>query len=311
MTKAQIHSCLPAVLSGFLCFFIQACSPKPNEIVTVYTSQDQVYAEPILAEFTRETGIKTRVLYDSESVKTVGLANRLLAERGNPQCDVFWNNEEFRTRQLAAKDVFRATNGWKSFGFRTRRLVINTNRISIVDAPRSLRELTNSVWHGKVALAYPLFGTTATHFLALRDAWGEIEWEKWCRDLQANRPFVVDGNSVVVKLVGQGEAWVGLTDSDDIEAGRREGYPIASIPLSSESLAIPNTVAVVRRATNAQSAQKLFEYLQQSKVIDHLVRRKALEGVIYPGTQTVQPDWDALLAGLEQSTVKLKEVFLR
>ena len=311
MINAEIHSRILTVVLGLLCLVMQACTSKETTTVTVYTSQDQVYAEPILAEFTRETGINTRVLYDSESVKTVGLANRLLAERGNPQCDVFWNNEEFRTRQLAAKDVFRAANGWKSFGFRTRRIVVNTNRISIAEAPRTLRELTRSVWYGKVALAYPLFGTTATHFLALRDAWGDTEWEQWCRDLQANRPFVVDGNSVVVKLVGQGEAWVGLTDSDDIEAGRREGYPIASIPLHSESLAIPNTVAVVRGAPHARNAQRLYEYLQQSNVIGHLVRRSALEGSIRPGPHTTQPDWDALLADLNTTTIKLKEIFLR
>lgn len=311
MINAQILSRLLTVLAGLLCLVISACTSNENDTVTVYTSQDQVYAEPILAEFTRETGIQTRVLYDSESVKTVGLANRLLAERGNPQCDVFWNNEEFRTRQLAAENVFRLTNGWKSFGFRTRRIVINTNQISIAEAPRTLRELTNSVWRGKVALSYPLFGTTGTHFLALRDAWGETEWEQWCRDLQANRPFVVDGNSIVVKLVGQGEAWVGLTDSDDIAAGHREGYPIASIPLRSESLAIPNTVAVVRGAPHARNAQILYDYLQQTNVIGQLVELSSLEGLICPESHTVQPNWDALLADLNLATTKLKEIFLR
>ena len=36
-----------------------------------------------------------RAVYDSEAVKTVGLVNRLIAEKANPQCDLFWNNEEF------------------------------------------------------------------------------------------------------------------------------------------------------------------------------------------------------------------------
>src|SRR5262245_48604861 len=46
--------------------------------VTVYAAQDQVFAEPLLKEFERETGIRVRAAYDSEAVKTVGLANRLL-----------------------------------------------------------------------------------------------------------------------------------------------------------------------------------------------------------------------------------------
>ena len=141
--------------------------------VVAYCAQDQTYAGPVFREFQRQTGIKVRAVYDSEAVKTVGLANRLLAERRHPQCDVFWGNEELRTRQLAAAGVFRETNGWGAFGYRSRRIVINTNRLSLAAAPRSLLELTNEAWRGKVALAYPQFGTTATYFHALRQAWGD------------------------------------------------------------------------------------------------------------------------------------------
>src|SRR5262249_40609174 len=157
-------------------------------------------------------------------------------------------NEELRTRQLAAHNVFRETNAWSAVGFRSRRLVINTNRLSVQLAPKRLTELTNATWRSKIALAYPLFGTTATHFLALRQQWGPASWAPWCRALQANQPFVVNGNSVVVQLVGRGEAWLGLTDSDDIAAGQREGLPIMALATDEYTLLIPNTVAVVRSA---------------------------------------------------------------
>src|SRR5436190_3535728 len=136
---------------------------KSESAVTVYASQDQVYAEPILAEFTKETKIFVRAIYDSEAVKTVGLVNRLITEQSNPQCDVFWNNEELRTRQLEARNIVQK---WAPVGHRSRRIVINTHLVSA--APKSLIDLTNITCNGKVALAYPLFGTTATHFLALR-----------------------------------------------------------------------------------------------------------------------------------------------
>ena len=54
---------------------------RKGDQVIAYCAQDQVYAEPILREFAKQTGIKVRAVYDSEAVKTVGLANRLLAER--------------------------------------------------------------------------------------------------------------------------------------------------------------------------------------------------------------------------------------
>ena len=287
-------------------------STDPKRVV-VYAAQDQVYAEPILREFTRQTGIEVRAVYDSEAVKTVGLANRLLAEPPHPQCDVFWNNEELRTRQLAAQGLFQETNGWRTFGFRSRRLVINTNRLFLATAPRSLKELTNSVWRGKVALAYPLFGTTATHFLALRQQWGEAPWLAWCRALQANEPLLADGNSVVVNLVGRGEAWVGLTDSDDVSAGQREGWPIAEAPLNADLLLIPNSVGLVRHGPHPVEAQVLAVYLSSAQIIQQLIQAHALEGpsISAVAVPTLPVDWPGLLRDLEPATATLKEIFLR
>jgi iron(III) transport system substrate-binding protein len=303
---------------------------KPR-LVVIYAAQDQVYAEPILREFEKETGIMVKAVYDSEAVKTVGLANRLLAERSHPQCDVFWGNEEMRTRQLTAQGVFRETNGWAAFGYRSRRIVINTNFVSErrsptrldsdtaqqhagseIGAPTSLLELTNEIWRGKVALGFPQFGTTATHFHALKQLWGETAWLAWGRALAANKPFIVDGNSVVVKQVGRGEAWIGLTDSDDIFAGQREGLPIAAMPLTEESLLIPNTVAVIHNAPHPGNAQVLFEYLQRREVVEKLVQVKALENATdRPDANTMKPDWDVLLRDLETTTKQLNEIFLR
>jgi len=312
---AQYLQFLPLLGLLILCVFLASSHlfRSSGEAVVVYTSQDQVYAEPILREFTKQTGIKVRALYDSEAVKTVGLANRLLAERSHPPCDLFWNNEELRTRQLSAKGVFRETNAWAPVGFRSRRLVVNTNKVSLSSAPHSLQEITNEVWRGKVALAYPLFGTTATHFLALRQQWGEANWQLWCRALQANKPFLVDGNSVAAQFVARGEAWIGLTDSDDIAAEQREGAPIAALPLGLESLLIRNTVAVVAGARHPEAAQRLFEFLQRREIAQQLAAMNALEGISTSevATPTLEVKWDPLLGDLSAGTETLKQIFLR
>src|ERR1700723_979911 len=187
----KISRLLLAVSSLLL---LAACRPHESQVVVVYTSQDEVYAEPIFQKFEQQTGIHVQPVFDSEAVKTVGLVNRLLAENSNPQCDVFWNNEELRTRLLAARNIFRETNGWVMMGYRTRRMVVNTNLLPLANAPVRFSDATNEMWRGKVALAYPLFGTTATHFLALRQHWGDAAWQSWCRALAANKPFLLDGN---------------------------------------------------------------------------------------------------------------------
>jgi iron(III) transport system substrate-binding protein len=291
--------------------------PRPagakSASVVIYTSQDEEYSDPIFKEFEKQTGIKVKPVFDSEAVKTVGLANRLIAERNNPQCDVFWNNEEMRTRMLAAKGLFRETNGWGLLGARTRRLVVNTNLLSIARAPNRFSEATNTVWRGKVALAYPLFGTTATHFQALRQAWGDTPWQAWCRALAANKPMLVDGNSVVVKLVGNGEATFGFTDSDDIAGAQREGLPVAALPMTDENLVLHNTVGVLRGAPHPAEAQRLFEYLQSQAVTDRLMREHALEftAAEAAGAPGLKVNWESLLRDVDKATAELNAIFLR
>jgi iron(III) transport system substrate-binding protein len=299
------------VIGGLVVPAIRKLESIPH--VTIYTSQDQVYAEQLFREFTAATGIEVRAVYDSETVKTVGIANRLYAEKSNPHCDVFWNNEEFRTRQLAAEEVFVQPDGWTSFGYRSRRLVINTNLVQIGDAPSNFADLTNQVWRGKFALAYPLFGMTATHFMALRDQWGDERWREWCQALLANQPMIVDGNSVVVRQVARGEVAVGMTDFDDIAAGRREGYPIAALPISSDALLVPNTVALVANSPNLENGKRFIEWLTQPTTVQRLVELGALEGVDpkQVGVTTLSPDWNVLLLNLKPATDALKKIFLR
>jgi iron(III) transport system substrate-binding protein len=171
--------------------------------------------------------------------------------------------------------------------------------------------LTNEIYRGRVALAYPVFGSTATHFLALRQHWGESNWLAWCRTLAGNRPFIVDGNSMTVQFVARGEAAVGLTDSDDIAAANREGMKLRALPLTAETLLIPNTVAVVRDCPHPAAAQRLFDYLQRSDVVKALVAAGALEGasVREVASPTLRPDWDFLLRDLDSAADQLALIF--
>ena len=65
---------------------------KRTDEVTVYVSTDRIFSEPILQAYERKTGVKVNAVYDTEETKSTGLANKLLAEKNNPQADVFWSN---------------------------------------------------------------------------------------------------------------------------------------------------------------------------------------------------------------------------
>jgi len=118
---------------------------KPREVV-IYTSVDQVFSEPILDRFQEETGIIVKAVYDVEAAKTTGLVNRLIAEKGNPLWDVWWNGEIAQTVLLKNKGILTPyfspeaasipneyidpENYWTGFGGRARVCLVNTELLA-------------------------------------------------------------------------------------------------------------------------------------------------------------------------------------
>ena len=85
--------------AAILC--VSGCSSRNQSAVVVYVSEDQVFSEPILRDFEKETGIRVKAVYDTEEAKSAGVMNRLLAEKANPQADVYWANEPIRAELLS------------------------------------------------------------------------------------------------------------------------------------------------------------------------------------------------------------------
>src|SRR5215217_7286101 len=87
--------------------FGSACQRTASDVreVTAYVSADRPFSEPVLKEYERQSGVRVNAVYDTEETKSTGLANRLLAEKGRPQADVFWSNEPVRTLVLRSRGV--------------------------------------------------------------------------------------------------------------------------------------------------------------------------------------------------------------
>src|SRR6266446_5114518 len=79
--------------------------PQASKTVVIYVSEDQVFSEPILKDFERETGIQVKPVFDTEEAKSTGVMNRLLAEKNNPQADVYWANEPVRADVLRQQGI--------------------------------------------------------------------------------------------------------------------------------------------------------------------------------------------------------------
>src|SRR5215472_11765992 len=186
MNKSIIATLTAATgLVAALIVGLSGCSSKEQGVV-VYVSEDQVFSEPILRDFERETGIHVRPVFDTEEAKSTGVMNRLLAEKNNPQADVYWANEPIRAEVLKQENVgaayqspsaegipanFKDPQGyWTGFSARARVLLINN---SVVNKPKSITAYGDPTFNGKIVIANPLFGTTTTEIAALFIVWGD------------------------------------------------------------------------------------------------------------------------------------------
>lgn len=301
-----------AVLFVFA-LLLASCGPRADEIV-VYASVDEVYARPLFEDFSRRTGIRVLPVFDTEEAKTLGLVHRLLAEKQRPQCDVFWAGDCVRTALLkkegvlqpyepkAAADIGPAwrdpDHAWTGFGARARVIVYNT--ASVKDPPRTLAALAAPRWRGRVAVANPMFGTTANHFAAL----GETDALKLAAALKANEVRVVGGNSHVRDLVARGDCDLGLTDSDDVWIGKDRGDAIDMVYPDQDgvgTLAIPNSAALVRGAPHGENARRFIEHLVGPEAETFLAKgrsrqmpvRASLSGEL-AALRTMKVDWGKL-----------------
>ncbi len=279
----------------------EGSSNSGDKSVVLYCSVDQEVAEPIVAEFEKQTGIRVLARYDTEAGKTVGLVQRIRAEAKAPAADVFWSSEVFHTIRLAREgllepwesekfkdwpELFKAADCmWYGLALRGRVIAYNTQRVTSEEAPKSLEELLDGKWKGRIVMAAPEFGTTGGDVASWFAHYGTQRATEILKSLAANEVKLVSGNSTAVRMVATGQADVCMTDTDDVYAGQRNEWPVACHPLDQNgagSLAIPNTVAVLKGAPHPKEASVLMEFVLGGPVEKMLAESDSHNGPVRP-----------------------------
>jgi len=243
----------------------------------VYCAHDAVFSEQLIGQFIRQSGIRTEATYDSEVAKSLGLVQRLERESQHPLCDVFWNNEPLGTMSLAAKGLLEpyespeAANRpasfrdpehrWTGFGVRYRVWIVNTDKMPATS--EAVDERMNGGDLSRVAIAEPMYGTTLTHWSLLWNRLGPDELKRWHRSLKERGVHFVKGNGAVRDLVADGTCDLGMTDTDDFFGALDAKKPVAMLPIrvGTQTVAIPNTVSVVKGARHPEAARRFVDFL--------------------------------------------------
>jgi iron(III) transport system substrate-binding protein len=200
-----------------------AAGKKEGKAV-VYGSLESDSASAIFGEFKKKTGIDVEY-WRASATKVM---DRALSEyrAGRPLFDIILTNDN-PMRIMQKEGIFAKydTPSAKDFpkdavdpelGPRYRNVIVgivyNTKAISAADAPKSLEDLVNPKYRGKLVMPDPTQHTTTTQWVASLDkVLGKEKADKFIRDLAAMKPVLVESLLPAAERVVTGETPIAIT----------------------------------------------------------------------------------------------------
>jgi iron(III) transport system substrate-binding protein len=278
--------------------------PRGTQDVVVYVSHDEVFSEPILKDFEKETGIRVRAVYDTEETKSTGAMNRLIAEKNNPQADVYWANEPIRAEVLRQQHIaapylspnadgipatFRDPQGyWTGFAARARVLIVRKDENP---KPTSVFSYSNPRWRGRTVIANPLFGTTTDQIAALFVLMGDERARRFMQDLRDNSVKLSPSNGDSADLVARGQFAFSLVDTDDVVNRMKQHEPVTMVYPDQGAyeigcLIVPNAAVLIAGSPHQYAGKMLIDYLLSNETERKLAFSDAAQIPLHPHVAT-------------------------
>jgi iron(III) transport system substrate-binding protein len=194
------------------------------ESLVVYSGRKDKFIKPVVAEFTKETGIK--VLLHSGS--STSLLNKLKLEGSNSTADLYISNDAGNLEKgkemglffpvspnvslLIPKNLRAFDSSWIGLSARARVLVVNTNDKS-VDFVKSVFDLSDPRLKGKLAITHSGNGSYIAGVTVYMESVGKKKTREWLAGMKANvNGKVFNKHSKIVKAVAKGKRSVGLVN---------------------------------------------------------------------------------------------------
>jgi iron(III) transport system substrate-binding protein len=254
--------------------------------LTVYSGRTQELIQPLIDEFSADTGIDVEVRYGDSA----DLALLIDEEGDQTPADVFISQSPGATGFLDGAGRLRkidqdvldlvnpryraADDRWIGVSGRVRVLVYNTDLVKPRDLPDSVFDLTKAKYQDEVALA-PTNGSFQDFVTAMRELSGERRTKKWLEGMEANGSSAYANNSAIVEAVGRGEVPMGLVNHY-YAALAKDADP--SIPVENHvfesndvgSVILVTAAAVIDETDDRRLAERFVQYLLSKPAQTHL-----------------------------------------
>lgn len=187
---------------------------------TLYSGRDEELVQPLIDQFTEETGIDVDVRYGDSAE----LAAQLLEEGDGTPADAFYSQEVGAIGALQKADLlgelpddvvgladerFQPADGSAWVGVTGRSRVIVYNEGLVETAPESVTELTDPQYEGQVAWVPGNAGFQA-FVTGFRVSEGDDAAREWLEAMQDNGATAYEGNTEVLEAVEAGDQPIGL-----------------------------------------------------------------------------------------------------
>lgn len=263
----------------------------------VYTGRKESTIKPVIDAFAAKTGIKVTI----KGGKTGGLINEIEQEKANPIADIFISTAAGSVEAVSEKDLFasyvspgsekipadqKSSKGtWTAISGRARVILYNTNLVK--DAPKSILELTDPKYKGKIAIAGTVERTTLSQLAYLIDFMGEAKAKEFVENLKKNELKILPDNSDVRKGVASGEFALGITNSPNYYIAKQEGAPVGVVyPDQGEgqmgTLVNPNTASIVKGTKHMAEAKQFIDFMLSPEA-QSLLNKDGYEIPVIPG----------------------------
>jgi iron(III) transport system substrate-binding protein len=248
-----------------------------REALTIYSGRSESLVGPLLERFAEQAELDVDVRYGDSS----DLALLLSEEGERTRADVFLSQSPGAVGYVAERGLLAelpagllarvdrafvsGERRWVGVTGRQRVLVYNEELVDEAELPRSVWELTEPRYRGRVAVA-PGNASFQDFVSALRQAEGDERTGEFLRGLAENGARSYANNNAIVEAVGRGEVPLGLVnhyynerflDEDPDLPSRNYVFPDGDLG----SLVLPSTVSILEGADRSAEAERFVEFL--------------------------------------------------
>lgn len=300
-TGRPVTALTTVIVVALVSLGLAGCGGSDGDRLVVYSGRTSNLIQPLLEQFSDETGIGIDFL----SEDSADLAVKIETEGDKSPADVFISQSPGATGYLdglghltelpddvlsKVPERFRADDGhWVGLSGRVRVLVYNTEDVDESDLPASVFDLTDERYRNRVGVA-PTNGSFQDFVTGMRELVGDEETLAWLEALVANDVRTYKDNTAILEAVQRGEVDYGLVNHYYNERAKAEdpGTPTVNHLFVADdpgTMILVTAAAILDTASNRADAERLVEFLLSEEAQQYF----AEETFEYPLAAGVEP----------------------